>query len=69
MLVAVRDDQGRAVPWGEVRQEFSTGGRGATMREINRSQALEIPADARFLAVTFALSREFDVEFVVHPDR
>ena len=68
VLVSVRDDHDRAVPWGGMRQEFSTGGRGATMREINRAQALEIPADARSLAVTFALSRELDVEFVVHPD-
>ncbi|EEF61439.1 hypothetical protein [Pedosphaera parvula] len=66
-LIEVKDDQGRKV---EVRGVFSvgsTGGRGATLREINYAFGVQIPKDAKSLDVTFAFTKSWEVEFLAEP--
>ena len=66
-LVDIRDDQGLPIKVNGMTEVPSTGGRGATMRETDIGYALALNEASKSLNITFALSREYEVEFLVQP--
>jgi hypothetical protein len=67
-LVEVKDDQGRKVEVKGSSSNNSTGGRGATQREMNHAFGIKVPEGAKSLEVTFAFSKSRTVEFMVKPE-
>lgn len=66
-LVEVRDDQGQKVETHGLRTGSSTGGRGATLRQMDYRFGINIPDGAKTLDVTFAFSQSLYVEFLAKP--
>lgn len=66
-LVEVRDDRGRGVKASSFSSRTSTGGRGATPKELIHGFGIEIPEGAKKLDVTFVFSKSRYVEFFAKP--
>jgi len=66
-IVDVKDNLGRNVPFGWDGGIPSTGGRGATIRELIQVFPITIPDGAETLDITFAYTKSVFVEFVAKP--
>jgi hypothetical protein len=67
VLLQVKDENGKNVPFDPRGTEFSTGGRGATIREIDEAYELRHAGTAKTLDVTLAYSKSLFVEFLARP--
>ena len=66
-IVEIKDDFGRKVAFLWDAGTPSTGGRGATIRELVQSFPITIPEGAKTLDVTLAYTKSVFVEFMARP--
>jgi hypothetical protein len=66
-LAAVVDDRGRKVDFHLDGETPSTGGRGATVRQLDKDYYLYLEEDAKSVDVTLAYTKSVFVEFMAQP--
>ncbi len=66
-VAGVTDDRGRPVDFYFENETQSTGGRGATIRELRKYYTLAVAPDAKSVDVTLAYSKSVSVEFIAKP--
>jgi hypothetical protein len=66
-LAEVRDDRGAEVGFQLIGRNFSTGGRGATIRELDEEYELSVLEGTKTLDVTLVYTKIVAVEFIARP--
>jgi hypothetical protein len=66
-LLSVKDEHGREVSFMKASERPGTGGRGATIRELEQIYRLEIHEGTRTVDITLAYTKSFMVEFMAKP--